>query len=111
MRVFYILNSQYIIKYLSICIIGMDAAQPLFTFPFHIDAAKRLDSGDAKFVQAIHTSCNTLGVAGNVGHADYYLNGGAIQPLCIGGGLLRITDDSPGIKNYFSLFIAANYMV
>lgn len=41
----------------------------------------RLDSSDANFVDAIHTSVE-FGMGKDVGDADYYPNGGDNQPLC-----------------------------
>ncbi|RZC42700.1 Lipase and/or Abhydrolase 6 domain containing protein [Asbolus verrucosus] len=60
-------------------IIGMDPAGPLFTVS---NTGNRLDSSDADFVQIIHTNGALLGFASSIGHADYYPNGGMLQPGC-----------------------------
>lgn len=65
-------------------IVGLDPAGPMFTkFPLQpID--KRLDTSDAKFVQVIHTDRFIIGSDMNLGHADFYANGGATpQPDCV----------------------------
>ena len=43
-----------------------------------LDATKRLDAGDALFVDVIHTN-KTLTP---MGHVDFYPNGGDVQPGC-----------------------------
>ncbi|XP_055617798.1 phospholipase A1 3-like [Toxorhynchites rutilus septentrionalis] len=64
-------------------IVGLDPAGPSFTKPFLVAAEKRLDKGDAMFVQAIHTDKNIIGTSTNVGHQDFYTNtGGSPQPGC-----------------------------
>lgn len=40
-----------------------------------------MDAGDAKYVQAIHTSI-VLGSGVKAGHADFYIDGGISQPGC-----------------------------
>ena len=40
----------------------------------------RLDSGDAQFVDAIHTDADFAGLWQQLGHLDFYPNGGATQP-------------------------------
>lgn len=42
----------------------------------------RLDSGDAKSVQVIHTNAGHYGEGGRVGHIDFCINGGRRQPYC-----------------------------
>lgn len=65
-------------------ITGLDPANPGFNFDSpHV----RLDKIDAHFVDVIHTDMKTLlvvasGLNRNIGHADYYPNGGASQPGC-----------------------------
>nr|CAH7728372.1 unnamed protein product [Callosobruchus chinensis] len=56
---------------------GLDPAGPFFTVK-NLD--NRLDSTDAKFVQVVHTNDGFLGFSGQLGHADYYPNGGKTQP-------------------------------
>nr|CAH7728370.1 unnamed protein product [Callosobruchus chinensis] len=60
-------------------IMGLDPAGPFFTVK-NLD--NRLDSTDAKFVQVVHTNDGFLGFSGQLGHADYYPNGGKTQPGC-----------------------------
>ncbi|XP_030375433.1 lipase member H-A-like [Scaptodrosophila lebanonensis] len=60
-------------------IIALDAALLLFNvYPPH----KRLDSSDARYVEAIHTNAGGEGFLVPIGHADFYPNGGIIQPGC-----------------------------
>lgn len=61
----------------------MDPAGPGFTVPWDFGAGTRLSATDAKYVQCIHTSRGTLGTFKDCGHADFYLNGGYIQPGCV----------------------------
>ncbi|XP_015116858.1 phospholipase A1 [Diachasma alloeum] len=63
-------------------ITGLDPAHPCFT-----DTKYTLDKNDAPFVDIIHTNGNrefgaTFGMLKAVGHVDFYLNGGEIQPGC-----------------------------
>ncbi|XP_063992007.1 pancreatic lipase-related protein 2-like [Diachasmimorpha longicaudata] len=63
-------------------ITGLDPAHPCFT-----DSQFSLSKNDAPFVDIIHTSGNrqmgmTLGMAKPIGHVDFYVNGGEIQPGC-----------------------------
>ena len=44
--------------------------------------AGKLDSGDAKFVDVVHSNAGKLGYYGNLGHVDFYPNGGTFQPNC-----------------------------
>lgn len=60
-------------------IIGLDPSGPLFTIS---DTDNRLDESDARFVEVIHTNSELLGMHSAMGHADYYVNGGARQPGC-----------------------------
>ncbi|XP_022097181.1 pancreatic lipase-related protein 2-like [Acanthaster planci] len=65
-------------------ITGLDAAGPGFE---NTDADCRLDRSDAKFVDVIHTSSNSLleggaGIEQKIGHMDFYPNGGQNQPGC-----------------------------
>ena len=66
-------------------ITGLDAAQPLFEGQFaSFDGVEsvRLDPTDANLVEAIHTYTFIRGIKGQVGHVDYYPNGGITQPGC-----------------------------
>lgn len=60
-------------------ITGLDPAKPLFVF-----APKefKLDQGDAKFVDVIHTDVFQRGVLSPTGHVDFYVNGGVEQRGC-----------------------------
>ncbi|CAG9861221.1 unnamed protein product [Phyllotreta striolata] len=66
-------------------IVGLDPALPLFPWD-EVDG--RLDPTDAQFVQVIHTCSGILGYNRDLGHVDYWPNGGSDQPGC--GGLLDI---------------------
>lgn len=58
---------------------GLDPAMPLF-----ITASKenKLDQSDAQFVDVIHTNALLQGKIERCGHADFYMNGGIVQPGC-----------------------------
>ncbi|XP_059470193.1 phospholipase A1 member A-like [Neocloeon triangulifer] len=60
-------------------ITGLDPALPFFK---SLNRAWKLDPSDARFVDVIHTNAGQLGKLGNVGHADFYVNGGSTQPAC-----------------------------
>jgi len=57
----------------------LDPTQVLF---WHEPVYNRLDPGDADFVSVIHTNVNAQGWNMNLGHADFYPNGGDWQPEC-----------------------------
>ncbi|KAK3909135.1 Pancreatic triacylglycerol lipase [Frankliniella fusca] len=62
-------------------ITGMDPAMPLFEILPSSDG--HLDASDAEFVDVIHTCAGALGFLDNIGHADFYPNGGTpVQPGC-----------------------------
>lgn len=75
-------------------IIALDPAGPLFTIPLDVGIENRLDPTDAQFVQAIYTSCGTMGMQISSGHANYYTNGGALQPGCIAPRLFGVRSDT-----------------
>lgn len=58
--------------------IGLDPAKPLIK----PGGPNRLDSGDAKAVQVIHTNAGHYGEGGRMGHVDICMNGGRKQPYC-----------------------------
>lgn len=58
---------------------GLDPAGPGF---YQSAPKNRLDSSDAKYVQAIHTNAGTLGCTFSVGDSDYWPNGGKTQAGC-----------------------------
>lgn len=60
-------------------IAGLDPAGPAYqTDP----PSKRLNSGDADFVDIIHTNGGVAGIAKSIGDADFRPNGGVYQPGC-----------------------------
>lgn len=63
------------------CDIAIDPAGAMFTYPNLVEKSERVDPGDARYVQAIHTSI-VLGSGVEAGHADFYIDGGVSQPGC-----------------------------
>lgn len=63
---------------LFVCDVGLDPARPLIKPGIQ----NRLDSGDAKSVQVMHTNAGYYGEGGRVGHVDFCVNGGKRQPYC-----------------------------
>ncbi|XP_071566062.1 phospholipase A1 [Temnothorax nylanderi] len=59
-------------------IIGLDPARPLV----RPGLVNRLDAGDADFVEVMHTNAGYYGEVGRVGHVDFCVNGGKVQPFC-----------------------------
>ncbi|XP_013183841.1 pancreatic lipase-related protein 2 [Amyelois transitella] len=59
---------------------GLDPAGPLWNLN-----SNRINSGDARYVEAIHTNgaITGLGIGTAVGHADFFPNGGNSQPGCL----------------------------
>ncbi|XP_023247967.1 pancreatic lipase-related protein 2-like [Copidosoma floridanum] len=68
-------------------ITGLDPAKPCFK---ELGTFLRLDKEDATFVDIIHTQVGTggktdgLGLKEDIGHVDFYVNGGVVQPECTG---------------------------
>ncbi|XP_055303181.1 pancreatic lipase-related protein 2-like [Sitodiplosis mosellana] len=60
-------------------IIGLDPAAPLFSLD---KPTERLNRGDAKFVEVIHTNGAFLGIENPIGTVDFYPNTGLKQPGC-----------------------------
>lgn len=58
---------------------SLDAAGPLFNGN-HV--SRRIDAGDADFVDAIHTNGFVAGYKRNYASVDFYVNGGVFQPGC-----------------------------
>lgn len=64
-------------------IYALDAAGPLFTTGIPVPKNQRLDSGDANWVSAIHTSI-IFGSSIELGNSDFYVNSGTeSQCACI----------------------------
>ncbi|BFF94794.1 pancreatic triacylglycerol lipase [Drosophila madeirensis] len=61
-------------------ITGLDPAKPLFILG---SDARRLDAGDAEFVDVIHTDVLGRGMLRAMGHVDFYPNFGPQQPGCM----------------------------
>ncbi|XP_046424449.1 pancreatic lipase-related protein 3-like isoform X1 [Neodiprion fabricii] len=60
-------------------IVGLEPAGPLF-----YTVLERLKPSDAEFVEVIHTDAGVLGMDLEVGHVDFYPNGGtSSQPGCL----------------------------
>ncbi|XP_045447678.1 inactive pancreatic lipase-related protein 1-like [Melitaea cinxia] len=59
---------------------GLDPALPLFAT---INKTRKLDSSDAQFVDVLHTNALAKGKFEASGHADFYPNGGIMQPGCM----------------------------
>lgn len=60
-------------------ITGLDPAGPFF----HMRGpSMKLDATDAQFVDVIHTASGTHGYIGDLGHVDFYPNGGFYQAGC-----------------------------
>lgn len=62
-------------------IIGLDPAGPLFSVN---TPEERLNEGDAVYVEAIHTNggFGQFGIGAVIANADFFPNGGQIQPGC-----------------------------
>ncbi|XP_059222111.1 pancreatic lipase-related protein 2 [Stomoxys calcitrans] len=60
-------------------ITALDPAMPLFVTSSKQD---KLDPSDAEFVDVIHTNALVQGKMERCGHADFYINGGIVQPGC-----------------------------
>lgn len=60
-------------------ITGLDPAGPYFYFK---GPENRLDKTDAQFVDVIHTAVGSAGHYKELGHIDFFPNGGIFQPGC-----------------------------
>ncbi|KAH8298151.1 hypothetical protein KR018_009224, partial [Drosophila ironensis] len=60
-------------------ITGLDPAKPMFVLAGN---DRRLDPGDAEFVDVIHTDSFGRGMLRSMGHVDFYPNFGPQQPGC-----------------------------
>ncbi|XP_060527600.1 pancreatic lipase-related protein 2 [Cylas formicarius] len=63
-------------------IVGLDPARPLVDR--FGDSYFRLTRDDAHHVQVIHTNAGLLGEKNQIGHVDFCVNGGMVQPGCKG---------------------------
>ncbi|XP_045529146.1 phospholipase A1 [Pieris brassicae] len=63
-------------------IIGLDPARPLVSE--YGSREFRLSRDDANVVQVVHTNAGFLGESGQIGHVDFCVNGGRLQPGCKG---------------------------
>lgn len=70
-----------IVQFRNACfLLGLDPAKLLYESK---SADERIAAGDAKFVDVIHTSSDTIGLHAAVGDIDFYPNGGKSQPRCV----------------------------
>lgn len=60
-------------------IVSLDPAKPGFDLD---NPQERIDYTDAKYVEVIHTATLIVGVYEAMGTADFYINGGLVQPGC-----------------------------
>ncbi|XP_058057008.1 lipase member H-like [Anopheles bellator] len=60
-------------------VVALDPAGPLF---FTDQPEERVDRSDARYVEVIHTNTGMLGHREALGQADFYPNGGSVQPGC-----------------------------
>jgi hypothetical protein len=65
---------------LLLWVAGLDPARPLVDR--YGSAEFRLTRDDATMVQVIHTNAGFLGETPQVGHVDFCVNGGRLQPSC-----------------------------
>ncbi|XP_055710707.1 phospholipase A1 member A [Phlebotomus papatasi] len=64
-------------------ITGLDPALPLY---IGVSNDEKLDASDAVFVDVLHTNALVQGKIERCGHADFYFNGGILQPGCWSNG-------------------------
>jgi len=78
---------------------GLDSAEPLFA---NAGPNGRLDAGDAKLVDAIHTSSGLLGLRDPYAHVCFYPNRGTRpQPGC---GIFDLTGESVWVNVHLPLY-------
>uniref|UniRef100_A0A0A1XTJ9 Pancreatic lipase-related protein 2 n=1 Tax=Zeugodacus cucurbitae TaxID=28588 RepID=A0A0A1XTJ9_ZEUCU len=80
-------------------ITGLDPAMPLFITSGIND---KLDPSDAVFVDVIHTNAFVQGKIERCGHADFYMNGGILQPGCNKAGSNPFACSHQRAVDYFS---------
>ena len=87
---------------------ALDPAAPLFS---SYDVSLDLDKTDAMFVDVVHSNAKPLqsggvGLFKQVGHVDFYVNGGQSQPGC-SDGVSAILAVFHGGKGHFACFCLA----
>lgn len=80
---------------------GLDPAGPLWNYN-----SDRLSAADAVYVEAIHTDGGILGLGNEVGHADFFPNGGVNQPGCLTG----ICDHNQAWR-FFASTVTHNHLI
>ncbi|XP_055632870.1 uncharacterized protein LOC129773297 [Toxorhynchites rutilus septentrionalis] len=78
---------------------GLDPAMPLF---ITVGVEDKLDPSDADFVDVIHTNALVQGKIERCGHADFYMNGGIMQPGCWAGGQNPMACSHHRAPDYFA---------
>lgn len=62
------------------CVLGLDPALPIMSLlPYYY----QLTTDKADFVEVIHTNSGILGNYPQLGHVDFSINGGSMQPTCL----------------------------
>lgn len=59
---------------------------------------EKLDPSDAEFVDVIHTNALLQGKIERCGHADFYMNGGVMQPGCFTSGSSTVFETFKKLK-------------
>ncbi|KAJ3642559.1 hypothetical protein Zmor_025324 [Zophobas morio] len=72
-------NLKNVLNVVPARITGLDPALPFFAT---LNNDWKLDSADAQFVDVVHTSAGSFGKIEALGHVDFYMNGGVLQPSC-----------------------------
>ena len=90
-------------------IVGLDPAGPIFEEFDQYEKTQKLYRDDADFVQVIHTDTNKYGHTEPMGHVDYYLNDGAIQPADILSSCGATTSSNSCSHHYAYWFLAKMY--
>lgn len=93
-------------------ITGMDPAEPHFS---KTEPPVRLDRSAARYVDIVHTDARQfirggLGIRENIGHVDYYPNGGNNQPGCGKTVAQYIKDHKGSFFRGVRQYLACNHM-
>lgn len=88
----------FLLIHFSFPALGVDPAKPLI----RNRASGRLDPGDADVVQILHATAR-YGDLKRMGHVDFCLNGGHVQPIC-----MNVSSES---RRFFSITISFCYFV